>query len=510
MSESNKTVKVTMTITFIIILSKAVGFIREMVISAQFGQSVQSDAYSTAYGILSIFTVIFSAGISSTFIPIYTKTRIDSGKKGADIYASNILNLYIIAGAVVSVIAYIFAPQLCALIWHGEEGLELIVTLTRLMLPSLAFWAMSGVLINVLDANKHFVPEQLVGFALSGCCIVACFLFKSIEALSIATAITAVVQVLMLIPFAKKDFKYLPRLNIADTSVKRTFILAMPALISMAFDELNHQSDRVFGSMMGIGTVTALRNSYTLVQTALGVLIVPITTVMFSQLSSYVAKNEMVKLKETVRRSIEVIAFVTIPIIIVCMINSVDIIAIFYQRGNFTPADSAFTGPVFACYILGIFAFGLRNFLTRVFYSLQLTKIPMFIGIISVGVNIALDFVFMKPLGAYGLTLATSLASGLSAVLMLVFIRKKLGGIHLNESVKEFIKIAVSAVACFAAAYIIANVVTIDGTGFGASFARFAVSALPALLVYIVMAYATKIKSFRTVGSGFMRKIKKR
>lgn len=156
-------------------------------------------------------------------------------------------------------------------------------------------------------------------------------------------------------------------------------------------------------------------------QTAISVLVVPITTVVFTQLSRYMATKQMDELKGTIRTAIEIIAFITLPIIVVCVVMSEDIIQVFYQRGAFGIEETQFTAPVFAFYIAGIFGFGLRNFLTRAFYSLQKTRIPMLIGMISVSFNIFLDWMWKDSLGAKGLTLATSIASLTGAIIMLVF-----------------------------------------------------------------------------------------
>lgn len=499
MAEKDKTLRNTLTITIIIIISKLVGFVREMIMAAYFGQSVESDAYVTAYGIISIFTILFGAAIGSTFIPIYTKTRLNIGEQKANEYANNILNLYIIVAILTGVLGYIFAPQICGLIWQGAEGIELTIKLSRYMFPSLVFWAVSGVLVNILNARKYFVPEQLMGFALSFCVILACVLFADINAVAIATTVAAGVQILILLPFLRKNFRYRPGLKIRDESVKRTFLLALPALISMAFDEVNHQADRFFGSGLGTGVVSALNRSYTLVQAVVSVLIIPITTVMFSELSQYAAKGEMDKLKTTVRKSLEIVALMTLPIIVIAVITSNDIIGIFYERGNFEHSDTLFTAPVFSMYIIGIFAFGLRNFLTRVFYSLQLTRIPMILGMISVSINIVLDILLKDVLGAKGLTLATSIASSCGAIMMIIVLRKKVGKMGLSSSARQVLKILLATAICgIVTWFIYTNIFSVLGGGlFKDQLLRFLISGLIGLVVYIGMAFLLKVDAAR-------------
>lgn len=494
MARESKTLKTTMMLTLIIILSKTAGFAREIVRSATFGQTIQNDAYSFAYSLITILMILFSTGIGSTFIPIYTKNRLNRGEESANRYANSILNLYIICAIVVSVIGFFVTPAICGLIWQNPEGLDLTIKLTQMMFPALVFWAISGVLTNVLNARKIFIPEQLTNFSLSFCMIFACMAFGSIEAVAVATAISAALQILILIPYLRKNYRYERVMDVRNPEIKRTFLLAVPAVISMAFDEINNMADKFFGTAMGTSVVTALGNSYTLVQSVLGILVVPITTIMFSQLSQYAALKQHDKLKSTVRQSLEIVALITLPIIVVAFVNSQDIIGMFYQRGKFTLENTLFTAPIFAFYILGIFAFGMRNFLTRVFYALQLNKIPMLIGIFSVTLNIVLDILLKDVLGAKGLTLATSVASFAGAIIMMIVLRKRIGNMHLKKSAVQFIKIFIAAGACAVVTILLHRFLPIEGTDFGHNAARLLSNGLSGIAVFAIVAYLLKIE----------------
>ena len=483
-------------VTGIIILSKLLGFVREMVMAAYFGRGLQSDAYVTAYGILSIMTLLFSAGIASTFIPIYTRTLMRQGQRGADSYASNILTMYCIAGILGSILAYFGAPWICSLIYRtpSAEGLQLTIDLTRLMYPSLAFWAMTGVLCNVLNAREQFIPEQLMGFILSVCLIFACVTFKDIRSVAIAVSVVGVLQFVILLPFLRGHFHYVPGLRLSDRRMQRTFLLAVPALISMAFDEINHQIDRVIGTGLGLGVVTALSKSYALVTTALGILVVPITTIMFSRLSKIAAGRNRKLFVKTVRQSIETIALITLPIIVLCVLMRDDLIALAYQRGAFTADDTAFTAPVFACYILGLFTFGLRSFLTRVFYALQDTRTPMIVGICSVIVNICLNLVLSKIWGAMGLTLATSFSSVVGSMALLTLLHHKLGKIGLSAMFNQFFRIFIALALCVLVVLGLQSVLP-SGAGAMVLLLRLGTSALASLLVYFVACAFLRVRA---------------
>ncbi|MDL2237632.1 murein biosynthesis integral membrane protein MurJ [Christensenellaceae bacterium OttesenSCG-928-K19] len=496
MAKSNKMFKATMLVTLVIILSKIAGFVRDAFLAAQFGQSLEKSAYLIAYDLVNLFAIFFSMGIASTFIPIYSKTRIEGGEQKAARYASSVLNLYILAAILVSALGYLFAPQLVGLIYTGgdEQGFAMITDMTRIMMPSLIFWAITGVLANLLNARKHFVPEQLIGFALSFCIILACVLYGNIKAVAVATSISAVLQVVILLPFLRGRFRYRFKLDLKSPVLRRTFLLALPALVSVAFDELNVMVDNRFATGIDVQAVSAIKESYRLVQAVLGILVVPITTVMFSELSEYAARKEMGQLKTTVRKAIEIVALITLPVIAIAFVLQSDVIAMFYERGNYLPGNTAYTAPVFAFYIVGIFAFGLRNFLTRVFYSIQKTRIPMVIGIVSVWVNILLDFLLKDVLGARGLTLATSIAGTVGAVSMIVVLRRTLGHMDFRKSAGQLLRMLVCIVGCACVTLLLYHVLPISGGGFINNLLRVVICGGVGLAVYILLAFALKVE----------------
>jgi putative peptidoglycan lipid II flippase len=450
-SGDGRHIKTAMIITAIIALSKIAGFVREIIMASVFGLSVEADAYIAAYGILSIMTLLFSAGISSTFIPIYVRAQLRDGKKAANRYASNVLSIYMICGIAGTVAAYFFAPVICRIVYHAPQGLELTIELTRLMYPTLAFYAMTGVLYNVLNARERFIPEQLMGFVLSGVLITACLVYREIHAVAIAVSVVGVAQFLLMLPFLRGHFRYYPTLTLSDRRIGRTFMLAIPALVSMAFGEINHQVDCAIGSSLGTGVISSINKSYSLIATVLGVLVVPITTIMFSRLSKIAANRDRKLFLREVRSGLETVMLVTLPIIVICVFLRNEIISVVFQRGAFSKADAAFTAPVFAFYIIGVLGFGIRNFLTRVCYALQDTKSPMYIGIFSVALNCLLDLLLAPLWGPSGIVLATSVAGFTGAMIMLWQLHHTLGNLGLVSTLGQGLRMIAAIAAAFAA-----------------------------------------------------------
>ena len=175
----DKTVKTTLMITLIILMSKAFGFIREMIMAAYFGAGVESDAYFMASGIVFVFMLLFMSCINATFVPIYIEASYKNGRESANRYANNVLHFFMLVAIAASAIAYVAAPYIVRLVAFGFDAHALVLTtqLARIMFPAMVFGVISLVFGSLLNARERFIPQQLVGFAMSICLILPILFF---------------------------------------------------------------------------------------------------------------------------------------------------------------------------------------------------------------------------------------------------------------------------------------------------------------------------------------------
>ena len=509
-----KTLKRASMITFIILLSKLVGFGREAVVAAFFGTSGVASAYTNSAALLSYFSLFFTTAVSAAFMPIYTRLKYKQGIRKANRYANSVLNLFILLSVVMMIAAYFLAPQLSRLMWQGEseaspEIIALMTKLSRMMFPTLIFLAMTGVLCNVCNANERFVPEQLQGFTLSFCIILACVLYGAnvtVEHLAMGTALSGVLHFILVLPFLKGIFKYQPQLEWRDPAIGHTFVAALPSLISLCFDEVNGFVGKAIASSISDSAPMIQTYSYRTLMLIQGILIVPILTIMFPQMSQKAARGDRKGFIITIRDCIEVISLITFPIIVlVCVLNT-EIVGILFQRGKFTMQDTLEVASALVFYIIGLFGFGLRNFMTRAFFALQKNLIPMLVGIISVGIGIALSVVLSKYYGISGLLLASSISATLGAFLMFVILRLNLGPMRISKTVVQLIKIAIASGFCLGVTYIIKHFFPWQDDVFLHRFVRVLLAACGGLLVYIMMLILLRVRSMFT----FLRTILKK
>lgn len=443
----------TMLVTLVIILSKALGFGRDMVTTAYFGRSAANDAYVSAYSLFYLPVLLFNSCISATLIPLYTEEREQRSLAHSNHFASNAINLFALAALVVSALMLVLAEPLVRLVYNGfdEEGVRLTAQLTRIMVLALVFNVTSISVSSLLNAMEKYIAAQLTGFPLSVCVIGAAVFFSGrygVAALAWGVFAANVLQLAVLVPFLRGWFRYYPVMDFRDERFHRLMVLALPALLSMGVSELNHMIDNMLASGLPEGTLTSLTSSYRLVTFLQGVLVVPLTTIMFSKMSRRVAENDLRGALRMTRRGLLMLAMVVLPIVAIGAVLSEDVIKFAYMRGAFTLEDVWATSGVLACYVVGVPAFGLRDYLSRMFHAVKDTKKPFYVSCVVVALNVVLNLILRELMGASGLALATSISSYIGVAIMFALLRGKFGRFGTRRSLGEMGKIFAATAVC--------------------------------------------------------------
>lgn len=511
MARKEKVFKTTMLVTLVIILSKVCGFVRDMILANYFGTGIENDAYVSAYSLFYLPVLLFNSCISATLIPLYVQEREQNGLSRSNRFACNTLNLFAIASLVVAALMFLLAKPLVNLIYVGfdVEKAALTVQLTRIMLLSLVFNVSSIVLSSLLNASDRFIGAQLTGFPLSFCVILASAAFSQkygIAAVAWGVFFSGILQVIVMLPFTKGWFTYKPVLDLKDERFRRLVVLAGPALLSMGISELNHMIDHALASGLNSGDISAMSYAYRLITFLLGVLMVPLTTIMFSKMSRMAAEKNVSDILDSLRRSVCVICMVVFPIVAIAVIMNIDVIKFAYMRGAFGMDSVKVTSALLVCYVIGVPAFGMRDYLNRLFHALQDTKTPFRIACLVVTLNIVLNIILRKFLGANGLALATSIAGAVGMFTMFLILRKRFNGLGFKSVAIDLLRIACATLVC-AGVCVLMNTVLPEVFGTIKVFIRLAIASAVSLIAYAAACYIFGVRMFRQFVSGALRRI---
>ena len=213
-----------MSVTLIIFISKAGGFLREIIMTAYYGAGMEMDAYNMAYSLFYMPVLLFNSCITSTLVPLYVSLAQNKPRRRLDEFSSRVINLYGLMGIAVSVLMFIFARPLVRLTGQGFDPgkQDLTVQLLRLMLPALAFIVVSIILASILNARQKYMAAQLTGFPLTIALLIATIGFSDtagIRALAVGVFVSGVLQAAILLPFLRKELRYKPSFNFADETL---------------------------------------------------------------------------------------------------------------------------------------------------------------------------------------------------------------------------------------------------------------------------------------------------
>ena len=499
-----------MLVTVVIILSKVSGFIRDMILANYFGTGMANDAYVSAYSMFYLPVLLFNSCISATLIPLYVQEREQHSLRQSNHFASNTINLFALAAIVISALFYLLARPLVRLIYVGFDPgkTAMTVDLVRIMLLSLVFNITSISLASLLNATDKYVAAQLTGFPLNLCVIVAAVGFSErygILAVGWGVFAANVLQFMILIPFLRGWFNWSPVLDFSDRRFHRLMLLAGPAMLSMGVSELNHMIDHALASGLNPGDISAMSYAYRLITFLLGVLMVPLTTIMFSKMSRLAAGHDRKGMLDVLRRCILVISLVALPIVMISVVMSRDVIQFAYMRGRFDMHSVEVTAAILICYVVGVPAFGLRDFLSRVFHALQDTKTPFRVSCLVVALNITLNLILRRIIGARGLALATSIAGATGMCTMLVLLKKRFGSLGFGAMLPELARIAAAALVCLGVCALM-NRALPPVMGTGRVFVRLAVCAGTSLIAYGAACFALRVRTLRVFAGEVLRR----
>ncbi len=471
-----------------ILLSRLLGFVRDRIIAHQFGQGFETDVYNAAFSIPDLFFYLISGGaISSAFIPVFTSYFSQKQEKDAWRIFSVVLVGMTLLMVLLTIFGFIFTPQLVALtnpgyipnmpdgVWnklawvfqhtiHGPIPISLkaakTVELSHILLPAQICFIIGSVVIGTHNARGYFVGQAWgpiiynFGIIFGG---VVLSRYTGVAGLCWGGLLGALVGnvLFQLYLLVKHDGHFYPRAIIKHRNhpgVKQVIRLMLPVIFGLSLPYLSTIIGRGFASDMGDGPQSAFMNANRLMQLPLGIFAQSTAIALFPLMSALAAEGNILELQKTACRGVRQILFLTVPSSALMIVLALPTVKLLLQSGKFSAADSEMTAQVLVWFAVGIFAWSAHSILTRGFYALQETWLPVVVGTIVTVVFIPLN-IWLKPrLGVSGLALATSIAATIHMMTMFILLRKRLKGLDDIVLLASCIKIVLAtlgaSIAC--------------------------------------------------------------
>ncbi|MBI3607685.1 MAG: murein biosynthesis integral membrane protein MurJ [Nitrospirae bacterium] len=439
------------------LLSRVLGFVRDMVVARAFGASHVADAFYVAYRIPSLLRELFAEGsMSAAFVPVFTHTLATQSREEAQRLARAAFSLILVVVSAITMLGVLFAPAIVSVIAPGfgdDPGKSALTAhLTRVMFPYLLWISLAALAMGVLNTLRAFAAPALSP-ALFNLSIIATvfflapFLDEPVAAVAWGVSLGGVAQLAVQIPALHRlGMGFAWSWQPDHPALRRMGVLLLPTLAGLSVSQVNIFINTLLASYLAQGSVTYLYYAMRLVQFPLGVFGVALSTALLPTLSSQAAKGEVQALRETVSFGLRLILFISLPAMIGLIMLRTPIVHLIFQHGRFGAADTAGTASALLYYTVGLWAFAGVRVVVPVFYARQDTATPVIAAILAVAANIGASLALMGPLGHGGLALATALASALNFLVLLTVLHRRLerfGGRRIARS--AFQSLAASA-----------------------------------------------------------------
>ncbi|MDB9819442.1 murein biosynthesis integral membrane protein MurJ [Candidatus Pelagibacter sp.] len=447
-------IKSTGTFSFFTIISRLLGYVRDILIAVFLGAGPLADAFFVAFRIPNTFRRLFSEGtFNAAFVPSYSSVL--NNKKESQKFANNIFTLLTIGLFFLVLVIEIMMPIFVFLIAPGFEGdyqkMELAITLTRITFPFLIFISLASFFSAILNSHNKFAVASAAPIILN-ILLIGVLLFGKIlndqlvYYLSYAVTISGILQLIFLYFFVKKHFS--PKINFSfkiNNKVKLFFKKLLPSIFSSGVTQINILVGTIIASFQA-SAVSYLYYADRIYQINLAIAGIAIGTVILPQLSKHVQSDKKEKINLIQNKALELSLFLSIPAALALLIASEEIISSLFGYGSFNELSVINSAKALFYFAIGLPAFSLIKVFSAFFFARHNTKVPFYISLTSVLLNVFISVVFFKEVGFIIIPIATTISSWFNAILLYIFLKiKDLFSFNL-VFLNRFIKILLASV----------------------------------------------------------------
>jgi putative peptidoglycan lipid II flippase len=444
------------------IASRVLGLVRDQVLAFYFGAGDANDAFRVASRIPNLVRDLFAEGaMSAAFVPTFTRELTLHGRERAWQLANSVINALLLVTGVLVIGGMLFTEplvQLFAADFAEVPGkLELTIYLTRIVFPFLTLVAVAAALMGMLNSLGHFfVPAlspamfnvAIIVIALALVPLAPSLGVQPITIVALATLVGGLGQLaIQLPPLRREGFRYRPVLAFRDEGLHRVLLLMGPGTIGMAATQINVFVNTVLATGEGTGAVSWLDFAFRFMYLPIGVFGVSIATAATPAISRMVAEGDFARIRSTLAGALGLMLLLNVPATVGLIVLARPIVALIFEHGEFTPADTLATAAAVQLYAIGLVGYSVVRIISPTFYALQRSRVPVMVSAASVAVNIALNLALVRAMGYRGLALGTSITAIINASVQLLLLRREISGLEGARIANSLVRVLIAAAA---------------------------------------------------------------
>lgn len=522
--KTTSVLKAAWMIAVVTIVSKFIGFLRDVIIANYYGASMVSDAYFYAYQIPAL-AIVLLGGVGGPFhsatVAVFSKLIPSLKEKPPEelnkLY-STFMTTTVVFFAILAVLFFVFSNQVMGLIISdgNPELVSLAAEHLRIMTPVLIIGGIVGIYYGILVTYRYFMLPNISPIIMSAVIIAMVMLApddKKGVVLAWATTLGAVFQWIVQYPKIRQlGFRWRPNFEVFDNpNYKAVCELLFPAVLSSTVGQIHIYVDMFFASALKEGAWTAIGYANRVFQFPVGILVTAFLVPLFPIFARLVAQNDMQGIKTYFNKGVGVLLFGGIPIIIGILILGYDGVSLIFERGEFDANATFMVTQALWFLSFSILPYVFRDSITRVYYSFNDSATPFKIAFASIVLKAGFNWLFVSKLGfgIGGITLSTSLVTLFNACALGYLIKNKINmdykGLFANLGKMLIAGLATFAV-CFAAAYEFDSAVHLSKYPF--EILKITSIGILCLIVYIWLNLLLKMEYAQELADRFIGKIK--
>ena len=447
-------VKSTGAFGFFTIISRLLGYVRDIFIAIFLGTGVLADVFFVAFRIPNTFRRLFSEGtFNAAFVPSYS-SEIAKGKKQANKFANSIFNLLFLGLFFLVLIIQIFMPGLVSVIAPGFgqdiEKINMAINLTRITFPFLLFISIASFLAAILNSHNKFAAASAAPIILNIILIIVLLFANSlgdelVYYLSYGVSLAGILQLLFLYKFVRKFYTLKFNFKIkVNKKVKNFFKKLLPSIFSSGVTQINILVGTIIASFQ-TSAVSYLYYADRIYQINLAIAGIAIGVVILPQLSKHIQFKKKNKIILIQNKALELSLFLSLPASIALLIGSENIISALFGYGSFNEVDAQNSARALYYFALGLPAFTLIKVFSSFFFANHDTKSPFYISLVAVIINIFISIYYFNEIGFIIIPIATTISSWFNGILLFLFLKKKNLFIFNNIFFNRFLKIIIAS-----------------------------------------------------------------
>jgi len=430
---SKKLFKSTAIISFMTLLSRISGLVRDVVMANILGPGALSDAFVVAFRIPNFLRRIFAEGaFSQAFVPVFselTEQNTHEAKRFVNASAGILASVTLLCCA----LGILFSAEIVSLLAPGftqdPEKFAVTVNALQLMFPYLFCISLVAMSAGVLNTLNRFAIPAATPVLLNLCLIAAMllltpFLQNAAQALAVGVLVAGFLQLFFQIPSLIKE-GYFPRfsLDFKNTAVRRVSVLMLPTIFSVSVVQINMFVSMILASRLETGSVSWLYYSDRLMEFPVGVFGIALATVVLPSLSKKHANGSAESFSAMLDWALRWVVMIAIPASVGLYLLATPLLATIFQHGEFSERDVVMSALALEAIAVGVSGFIFIKVLAPGFFAQQDTKTPVKIAVVAVAVNIILSLILVERMAHVGLALAISISAWVNASLLLLTLR---------------------------------------------------------------------------------------